>query len=98
MRAYLKTGTYKLYPRHSKVPSISETDRALLVAQEMLQKLQIATSKQATEKLQHNKALQKLQEIIRQDELAQRVGADQTTARSPCAPQRVQAPQQQSQP
>ena len=97
-RAYLKTGTYKLYPRHSKVPSISEADRTLLVAQEMLQKLQIATSKQATEKLQHNQALQQLQEILRQHEPPQRVGAKQAATRSPCTPQRVQAPQQQSQP
>ena len=97
-RAYLKTGTYKLYPQHSKVPSISEADRTLLVAQEMLQKLQIATSKQATEKLQHNQALQQLREILRQSEPPQRVGANQAAARSPCTPQRVQAPRQQRHP
>ena len=97
-RAYLKTGTYKLYPRHSKVPSISKADRTLLVAQEMLTKLQIATSKQATEKMQHNQALRKLTKILQQGKLPQRVGANQTAARSPCAPQRVQAPQQQSHP
>ena len=90
---YLKTGMYKLYPRHSKVPSISEVDRTLLVAQEMLTKLQIATSKQATDKVQHNRALQQLTEILQQDEAPQRVGENRAAARSSCAPQRVQAPQ-----
>ena len=97
-RAYLKIGTYKLYPQHRKVPSIIKADRTLLVAVEMLKKLQIATSKQATEKMQHNQALQQLNEILRQGEPPQRVGANQAAARSPCTPQRVQAPQQQSRP
>merc|ERR1712197_253765 len=92
-RAYLKTGTYKLYPRYSKVPSISEADKTLLVAQEMLTKLQMVTSNQATEKMQHNKALQQLTEILQQGEAPQRVGRERAAARSPCTPQRVQAPQ-----
>ena len=97
-RAYLKTGTYKLYPRHSKVPSISEADRTLLVAQEMLTKLQIATSKQATAKMQHNQALRKLTEILQQGEPPQRVSENDNVTQSPCTPQRVQAPQQHGQP
>ena len=57
-RAYLKTGTYKLYPRHSTVPTISEADRTLLTAKEMLQRLQAVTPTSAQDKLDHNQALE----------------------------------------
>ena len=44
---YIKTETYKLYPRHSTVPTISELDRRLITASKMLEKLQAVTTSNA---------------------------------------------------
>jgi hypothetical protein len=35
-RAYFRTGTYSLYPQHSTVPTISEQDRTLTAAQDIM--------------------------------------------------------------
>ena len=37
LRAYMKVGTYKLYPKHSRTPTINEADRTLMAAGEILQ-------------------------------------------------------------
>ena len=67
-RSYIKTGTYKLYPKHSLIPALSEADRTLQAAQEMLSKLQTSIPEKAQNKIDHNKAIEKLTSILNQNE------------------------------
>ena len=100
MCAYLKTGMYKLYPRHSMVPKISKAERILLAAQEILQKLQAATPICAQAKLNHNKTLKQLTGIFEQgpqraaSTQLRRVGATQAEPwrMQSCPPERARAP------
>ena len=59
--------TYKLYPRHSTVPTISKLDRRLITASKMLEKLQAVTTSNAQSKITHNQALAKLTRILNQE-------------------------------
>ena len=63
-QAYLKVGTYKLYPKHSKTPEMSEADRTLLAAGNMLHRLQQAVSMPTEKKLQHKEAIEKITKIL----------------------------------
>ena len=67
---------------HSLVQAISEVVRILQAAQEMLLKFQISITKEAQEKMDHNKVIAKLTSILRQEQQQQdpdqvaMVGAD----------------------
>ncbi len=60
-------GTYKLYPKHSLIPALSEADKTLQAAQEMLTKLQTSIPEKAQDKINHNKAVEKLTSIFNQN-------------------------------
>ena len=60
----MKAGTYKLYPKHSKTPTISEADRTIMAAGNILQRLQQAVATPTEQKLQHNKVIHKLTNIL----------------------------------
>ncbi len=66
-RVYLKTGTYKLYPKHSLIPALSEANKTLHAAQEMLVKLHTSIPDKAQAKVNHNKAIAALTSILNQD-------------------------------
>ena len=65
-RAFLKAGTYRLYPNQSRVPTISKADRTIMAAGDILRQLQGLISKDTEEKLKHNKAIVQLTEILNQ--------------------------------
>ena len=91
-RIYLEIGTYKLYPRHSTVPTINKVDRTLITASKMLEKLQATVTSNAQSKIMHNQALDKLTKILNQEpqEAAPR---QSPMVRQEATPQRV-VPQQ----
>ena len=94
-RAYMKAGTYTLYPKHSRTPTISEADRTLIAAGDMLQRLQQAVSTTTEQKLQHNKVIDKLTDILGPqrvaDRAAPRVGEQATATADPTARDKVRA-------
>merc|ERR1711938_83511 len=59
-RRYRTTGTRELYPAHCQVPTISEADRTLLAAQELLTTMGATVPTTAKQKLRHISALQQL--------------------------------------
>ena len=91
----MKAGTYTLYPKHSRTPTISEADRTLIAAGDMLQQLQQAVSTTTEQKLQHNKVINKLTDILGPQRVADcaapRVGEQATSTADPTARDKVQA-------
>ncbi len=61
---YLKTGTYKLYPKHSLIPALSKADKTLQAAQRTLLKLQPSIPEKSQAKVNHNKAIKALTSIL----------------------------------
>ena len=53
-----------MYPKHSNTPTMSEADRTILAAGDMLQKLQQAVAPPTELKLQHNRVINKLTNIL----------------------------------
>merc|ERR1711923_34188 len=91
----MKAGTYKLYPKHSRTPTISEADKTLIAAGDMLQRLQQAVSTTTEQKLQHNKTIKKLTDILGPQRVAARaaprVGEITATTTDPTAKDNVRA-------
>ena len=58
------SSTSKIYPEHCKVPTISEVDKTLIVAYDLLTAMQAALTHTEKAKLRHAKALQNLTAII----------------------------------
>ena len=96
-RAYMKTGTYRLYPKHSNTPTISEADKTILAAGDMLQKLQQAVAPPTELKLQHNRVINKLTNILNlgpqrvADTAEPRVGGQTSLTTDPTARDKVWA-------
>ena len=67
MRAYLKAGTCKLYPKYSLILTISKAYWTLQAAQEILDKLQTIIPQSVQAKLDHNKAIEKPTSILNQN-------------------------------
>jgi len=59
-----RTGTYRLYPTNCKIPTNSEVDRTLLMAQQFLQLIQQIIPTKAEGKLTHAGHIKALQTII----------------------------------
>ena len=85
-RSYRISDSYKEYPAHCNMPTISEEDETIVAADALLTSLQGTTPSNATTKLRHAKALQQLTAIItnsaspRVDEVAApRVGSPSTS-------------------
>ena len=55
----------KIYPAHCEVPTISEADKTLIAASDILTAMQATVPHTAKAKLRHAKALQSLTEIIK---------------------------------
>ena len=51
--SYRDTGTYKLYPTHCKVPTISEADKTIMVATESLDTMRTQITIQEETNRQH---------------------------------------------
>ena len=56
--------TYKLYPAHSRLPAISESDETLIAAQDMLQAYKKLTVKRTRDKLEHTRMIRQLSDIL----------------------------------
>ena len=94
-RRYRDTGTRELYPAHCNVPTISEADRTLLAAQDLLQAARVTIPNSAAQKLSHIAAIQKLTEIL--DKTQQpRVAGTRPPRVARAAPPRVTPAQEHS--
>jgi len=63
-RSYWASGTCKLYPTHCKVPTISEADRTIMAATELLDRIRTQIPTQAETKRQHLSVIEKLIAIL----------------------------------
>ena len=64
-RGFHTSGSVKLYPTHCKVPTLSEDDRTLLTAHDLLRTLRLAPPPTAEEKLKYCDAIEHLTRIIK---------------------------------
>ena len=53
MRSYQKTGTYKVMPMHCKVPIMSDQDKTIIAATELIESLRETTPSTDTDKSRH---------------------------------------------
>jgi len=95
-RSYRTAGTYKLYPTHCKVPTISEADRTIIAAAELLDTIRAQIPTQAETKRQHLNVIEQLTAILdnapppRVDgQSAPRVGRGATTSTDKTSPRVV---------
>ena len=95
-RSYRTVGTYKLYPSHCKVLTISEADRTIIAAAELLDTIRVQIPTQADTKRQHLHVIEQLTEILdnapppRVDgQSAPRVGHGATTSTDKTSPRVV---------
>jgi len=97
-KGYRITDTYKLYPTHSQLPTISEEDTTLAAAADILQVLKNTATISATaeQKLRHLRAIQQLTNILqnkpapRVEEIAEPRVAMPSTSVDATAPRVVQ--------
>ena len=82
-RAIRIANTAKLFPSHCKIPTISEADRTVLAANELLQRIKSEHTLKCANDIKHKKIMQQLTDII-ENRPAPRVDQD--------APPRVPAP------
>ena len=59
-RAYRTTATYELFPAHCKVPTVSEEDKTLIAATELLEVMKANVPTQADLKCRHAKSIDDL--------------------------------------
>jgi len=99
-RGYRLSGTYRLYPQHCRMPVISEEDRTVSAATELLEKMKKEIPPAAKEKKQWLKIIKKLQATLSHGEPRvamrgesrvatqgqARVDGDSTTSSSPTCP------------
>ena len=64
MRSYPKTGTYMIMPMHCKVPNISEQDKTIIAATELIESLRVTAPSTATDKSRHATTIADLTAII----------------------------------
>ena len=95
-RSYRTVGTYKLYPSHCKVPTISEADRTIIAAAELLDTIRVQIPTQADTKRQHLHVIEQLTEILNKappprvdGQSAPRVGHGATTSTDKTSPRVV---------
>ena len=88
-RNYRITGSYKLYPTHCKVPTISTNDRTILAAQDLIQALQGSTNSATTNTIRHAKVIQQLKDIMQNTTPAPRVGPTKQPRGNPSSAPRV---------
>ena len=72
MCSYRKTGTYKVIPMHCKVPTMSDQDKTIISATELIEYLRETAPRVETDKSRHAKAITDLTSIIT-DSPSQRV-------------------------
>ncbi len=63
-RNFRTTDTYRLYPTHSRIPTITTADETFITAKEMLQAFKTQLSPTATRRVAHAQVLQDLTNII----------------------------------
>ena len=73
-RNFRTTDTYRLYPTHSRIPTITTADQTIITANEMLQAFHTQLSNTATNRVSHAQVIQDLTNII-QNAPSQRVHA-----------------------
>ena len=95
-RSYRSTGSYKLYPTHCKVPTISEADKTIIAANELMEVLKLNVPPQAKIKQKHINIIQQLTSIITDttapmvgDAPAPRVGGTATPSTDATSPRVV---------
>ena len=69
----LTTGTYALYPAYCKVPTISEGDRGVMAAAEILDCFKTIVPKNTNKKVQHCNVIDKLTNTLSEYQTPQRV-------------------------
>ena len=62
-RGFRISDTYRLYPKHCRMPTISEADETLLAAKDVMQAWE-QLSERSKKKLTHNGSLKKLMDIL----------------------------------
>ena len=60
----LTTGTFRLYPAHCRTPTISEGDRTIMAATDLLRALQGIEPQSAAQRRRHIEILQRLTAIL----------------------------------
>ena len=75
-RSYRATGTYRLYPTHCKVPTLSEADRTIIAATDLIENMRSMVPTSAEMKCRHAKAIEQLTEIL-ENRQEPRVGTSQ---------------------
>ncbi len=65
-RAYLITGSYKLFPTHCTVPTISEGDRTIISAYDILDAMKAAKPDTARSRVEYARVLERLSKIVQQ--------------------------------
>ena len=78
MRSYRKTGTYKVMPMHRKVHTMSEQDKTIISATELIEALRETAPSAATDKSRHATKIADLTAIIT-DSPSQRVRLRRST-------------------
>jgi hypothetical protein len=73
----MTTGTYALYPAYCKVPAISEGDRTIEAAAELLEIFKEIVPNKTKQKVQHCEAIQKLTSVLSDYNVPQRVNTQQ---------------------
>ena len=63
-RGYRKSGTYKLYPAHCKAPVMSEADRTIVAASDLMKMLKIEVPTSADLKCKHASVIDQLTAIL----------------------------------
>ena len=85
----LTAGTFRLYPAHCRTPTISESDRIITAAADLLEALGEKEPESATQRRKHVIILDKLQEVLHKPlthTAAPRVGGEPTTSADPTHP------------
>ena len=96
----MTTGTYALYPAYCKVPSISEGDRTIEAAAELLELFKGIVPNKTLQKVKHCEAVKKLtsvlseyntpQRAITQQQRPQRVAVQPTDSSLPTSRETIQ--------
>ena len=75
-RSYRATGTYRLYPTHCKVTTLSKDDRTIIAAADLIEHMRSMVPTSAELKCRHAKAINQLSTIL-ENRQEPRVGTSQ---------------------
>ena len=88
-RNFRTTGTYKLYPTHCKVPTLSTNDRTIMAAHDIAHELQSKLKDSTTKTVRHARIIQQLNDIMSNTTPSPRVGSTNEQPSNPSSAPRV---------